>query len=178
MFGAYWGSKIAPGLPRIVRRCSVDRPAVGARTVRLLADFPIDLVVKFFRLSSYYWDSLYSVSVDSVVWRRSLQNGLCPNAIVQMILTITLPQTLRPNHQLEAVSRWILKMLPTLIQTIILTSHGEHIPGWDSPWLNIPLGGLWINFLFLMTQTSSTFKLIYSLMFSRALLWTSNFISI
>ena len=61
MFGAYWGSKIAPGLPRIVRRCSVDRPAVGARTVCLLADFPIDLVVNFFRLSSYYWDSLYSI---------------------------------------------------------------------------------------------------------------------
>jgi hypothetical protein len=39
----------------------VDRPAVGARTVRLLADFPIDLVVNFFRLSSYYWDSLYSI---------------------------------------------------------------------------------------------------------------------
>jgi hypothetical protein len=32
-----------------------------ARIVRLLADFRIDLVVNFFRLSSYYWDSLYSI---------------------------------------------------------------------------------------------------------------------
>jgi hypothetical protein len=177
MFGAYWGSKTAPRLSRTVRRCSTDRPALGALTVRYpSADhppssrFPCRSCCQFFSGYHLIIGVLYILfSVDSVVSRRSLQGGLCPNTVVQMIQTITLPQTLRPNHQLEAVFHWILKMLPTLIQTILLTLQDGHIPRCDFQWLNIPQGGLWINFHFPMTQTSSTSILSYSLMFSRVL---------
>jgi hypothetical protein len=177
MFGAYWGSKFAPGLSRTVCSCSANRPALGAWTVRYpSADcppsgrFPYRSCCQFFLGYHLIIGILYILfSVDSVVSRRSLQGGFCPNVVMHTIQTITLPQTLRPNHQLEAVFHWILKMLPTLIQTILLTLQDGHIPGCNFPWLNIPLGGLWINFHFPMTPTSSTSILSYSLMFSRVL---------
>jgi hypothetical protein len=115
MFGAYWGSKIALGLSRTVCPCSADCPALHVRTVRLLADYHIDLVVIFLGCHLIIGILYILFSVASVVSRRSLQGDLCPNAVGQMIQTITLPQTLRLNHQLEAVFHWILKMLPTLI---------------------------------------------------------------
>jgi hypothetical protein len=90
-----------------------------ARTVRLLADLPIDLVVIF---------QVIILLLEFFIFCFSGFGGMKKKLAGRFVSKRRRADDSDYNPAMRAVSHWVLKILHTLIKTILVTSQGGHIP--------------------------------------------------